>query len=159
MWRSQTADNKRGNNCPMLWLKAFHIVFVVAWFAGIFYLPRLFVYHANLGNDSADVATRERFKIMERRLFGMMTFGAVFAVGFAIAMVISAPGYMATPWMHAKLTLVALLIAYHVWCYRLVIAFREDRNVHSERWYRVFNEMPLLLLIGIVVLVVVKPTF
>jgi putative membrane protein len=137
----------------MLWLKAFHIVFVIAWFAGIFYLPRLFVYHAN----TEDTATRQRFKIMERRLFGMMTFGAVLAIVFAIAMLARVPGYLEAPWMHAKLTLVALLLCYHVWCYRLVIAFREDRNTHSERWYRVFNELPLLLLIGIVVLVTVKP--
>jgi putative membrane protein len=137
----------------MLWLKAFHIVFVIAWFSGIFYLPRLFVYHAS----TEDTATRERFKIMERRLFGMMTLGALLAVTFGAAMVVRAPSFLEAPWMHAKLTLVMLLIAYHLWCYRLVIAFREDRNTHSERWYRVFNELPLLLLIAIVVLATVKP--
>ena len=137
----------------MLWLKAFHIVFVIAWFSGIFYLPRLFVYHAT----TEDTATRERFKIMERRLFGMMTFGAVLAIAFGVAMLARAPGYLEAPWMHAKLTFVMLLIGYHLWCYRLVIAFREDRSTHSERWYRVFNELPLLLLIAIVVLVTVKP--
>jgi putative membrane protein len=143
----------------MLWLKAFHIVFVVAWFAGIFYLPRLFVYHSTLKTDGTDGATIERFKVMERRLFGMMTFGAVFASAFAIAMLITTPVYLQMPWMHFKLTLVVLLFGYHVWCYRLVVAFREDRNTHSERWFRVFNEMPLFLLIGIVLLVVLKPSF
>jgi protoporphyrinogen IX oxidase len=137
----------------MLWLKAFHIVFVIAWFAGIFYLPRLFVYHAS----TEDTATRERLKIMERRLFGMMTFGAVLALGFAIAMLIRVPSFLDMRWMHVKLALVALLLGYHAWCYRLVVAFRQDRNTHSERWYRIFNELPLLLLIAIVVLVTVKP--
>jgi putative membrane protein len=139
----------------MLWLKAFHIVFVVAWFAGIFGLPRLFVHHAN----TQDVAARVLLKKMERGMFGMMTFGAVFAIAFAIAMLSIAPGFLSMPWMHAKLTLAALLLGYHVWCYRLLIAFREDRIAHSNVWYRVFNEMPLFLLIGIVVLVIVRPSW
>jgi putative membrane protein len=137
----------------MLWLKAFHIVFVVAWFAAIFGLPRLFVHHST----ATDPATSKRFKTMERGMIRMMTFSAVLAIGFAVAMLVRVPGYLEAPWMHAKLTCVVLLIGYHVWCYRLVIAFREDRNTHSERWYRVFNELPLLLLIAIVVLVTVKP--
>jgi putative membrane protein len=137
----------------MLWLKAFHIVFVVAWFTGIFALPRLFVYHATL----TDSITIEKFKLMERRMFGMMTFGAVMTIVFAIAMLTIAPGFLQMPWMHAKLAFVAVLLAYHVWCYRLVVAFAQDRNAHSERWYRWFNELPLLPLIAIVVLVVVKP--
>jgi protoporphyrinogen IX oxidase len=139
----------------MLWLKAFHIVFVVAWFAGIFYLPRLFVNHASV----TDATSRELLKNMERRLFGMMTLGAVLAAAFAIAMLAMAPAYLRMPWMHAKLMLVALLLGYHVWCYRLLIAFREDRNAHSHRWYRVFNELPTLLLIGIVLLVILKPNW
>ena len=137
----------------MLWLKAFHIVFVVAWFAALFGLPRLFVHHASI----SDPATIERFKKMERGMFGMMTFSAIFALGFAAAMLIRAPGYLEMPWMHAKLALVASLLVYHVWCYRILIAFREDRVIHSERWYRIFNELPLLALIAIVVLVTVKP--
>jgi putative membrane protein len=137
----------------MLWLKAFHIVFVVAWFVGVFALPRLFVYHASI----TDPAAREQFKVMERRMFGMMTFGAVMALIFAVAMLIVAPGFSQMPWMHAKLALVALLLAYHGWCWRLVKDFAADRNVHSPTWYRWFNEAPLALLIGIVVLVVVKP--
>jgi protoporphyrinogen IX oxidase len=137
----------------MLWLKAFHIVFVVAWFAAIFGLPRLFVHHASV----QDPATHERFKTMERGMIRMMTFSAVLAIGIAIAMLVRAPGFLQMPWMHVKLGLVALLLVYHVWCYKLVIAFREDRNTHSHRWYRVFNELPLLVLIPIVVLVTVKP--
>lgn len=138
----------------MLWLKAFHIVFVVTWFAGLFYLPRLFVYHV----ATEDVPGRERFCIMERRLFGIMTIGATLAAIFGIAMIVLAPGYyLASGWLHAKLTLVAVLIAYHIWCYRLMVALREGRNRHSQRWYRWFNEAPALLLIAIVVLAVVKP--
>jgi putative membrane protein len=137
----------------MLWLKAFHIVFVVAWFAAIFGLPRLFVHHVSI----QDSATRERFKKMERGMFGMMTFSAVLAIGFAVAMLVRAPGFLEMPWLRAKLALVALLLVYHVWCYRLLVAFREDRIIHSERWHRLFNELPLILLIAIVVLVTVKP--
>jgi putative membrane protein len=139
----------------MLWLKAFHIVFVIAWFVAIFALPRLFVYHVGI----TDAKESERFKLMERRMFGMMTFGALMATIFAALMLFNAPGYLETGWLHVKLPLVVVLYGYHFWCYRLVVAFREDRNVHSERWYRVFNEAPLLLLIAIVVLATVKPQF
>ena len=137
----------------MLWLKAFHIFAVIAWFAGLFYLPRLFMYHAG-ASDAVSIA---RFKIMERRLFGMMTMGAVLTVCFGIAMVALAPGYLLFGWLHAKLTLVALLIGYHIWCYRLLAAFRADANRHSTGWYRAFNEVPTVLLIAILILVVVKP--
>ena len=137
----------------MLWLKAFHIVFVVTWFAGLFYLPRLYVYHVT----AQDPAGIERFKIMERRLFAMMTIGATLASTFGIAMIVVAPAYLQAGWMHAKLAWVAALLVYHFWCYRLLIAFRDGRNRHSERWYRLFNEVPTLFLLAIVVLVVVKP--
>ena len=137
----------------MLVLKAFHIVFMVTWFAGLFYLPRLFVYHA----QTSDTISLDRFIVMERRLFVMMTIGAVLTALFGVAMLISAPGLMYGGWLHAKLTLVALLIGYHVWCYRLVVAFREGRNRRSDRWLRIFNEIPSILLIGIVLLVVLKP--
>jgi len=137
----------------MLWLKAFHVVFVVTWFAGLFYLPRLFVYHA----AAADEPSIERFEVMERRLFVMMTIGAVLAAVLGISMIVAAPGYLAQGWLHAKLTLVLLLVVYHVWCYRLLAAFRDGRNRHTERWYRGFNEVPGVLLIAIVVLAVVKP--
>jgi putative membrane protein len=137
----------------MIWLKAFHIIFVVTWFAGLFYLPRLFVYHA----ATSDAPGIERFKVMERRLFAMMTLGGTLAATFGIAMLIKAPAFLSLGWIHAKLALVALLIGYHVWCYTLVIAFRRDANRHSERWYRLFNEVPSLFLIAIVLLAVVKP--
>ena len=137
----------------MLWLKAFHIVFVVTWFAGLFGLPRLFVHHTTV----RDASGSERFKIMERGMIRIMTIGAVLAAIFGISMVVMAPGFLQQGWLHAKLTLVALLIAYHAWCYRLVLDFRADANRHSERWYRLFNEIPSVFLIGIVILVVVKP--
>ena len=137
----------------MLWLKAFHIIAMVTWFAGLFYLPRLFVYHA----DTRDALSSERFCIMERRLFAIMTVGAVATLAFGAALLAAAPGYLVMPWLHAKLALVALLIGYHGYCYRLNRAFAQGRNVHTGKWYRVFNEIPSLLLIGIVVLAVVKP--
>jgi len=137
----------------MLWLKAFHVIFVVTWFAGLFYLPRLFVYHA----VATDTVGLERFIVMERRLFSIMTLGATLAAVFGISMIVAAPGYLYFGWLHVKLTLVAGLIGYHVWCHALVVAFREGRNTHSQRWYRMFNEAPALLLIAIVILAVVKP--
>jgi putative membrane protein len=137
----------------MLWFKSFHIIFVVAWFAGLFYLPRLFVYHA----DATDTVSNERFKVMERRLFALMTIGGVLSILFGICMVVLNPGFMQAHWLHAKLTLVVLVVLYHLWCHRLVAAFRADANRHSSRWFRMFNEVPSVLLIGIVILVVVKP--
>jgi protoporphyrinogen IX oxidase len=137
----------------MLWLKAFHIVFVVTWFAGLFYLPRLFVYHA----VAEDAIGRERFVVMERRLFVLMTFGAALAVAFGLSMLAAAPAYLSFAWLRVKLALVAALVIYHFWCYRLLRDLREGRSRHSQRWYRIFNEVPGLLLIAIVVLAVVKP--
>jgi putative membrane protein len=137
----------------MLWLKAFHIVFVVTWFAGLFYLPRLFVYHA----VASDPPGRERLMVMERRLFALMSVGAVLAIAFGISMVAAAPAYLGFLWLRVKLALVAALIGYHLWCYKLVRDFRYGRDRHSQRWYRIFNELPGLLLIAIVVLAVVKP--
>lgn len=138
----------------MLWIKAFHIVFVITWFAGLFYLPRLFVYHAM----SSDAASLERFKVMERKLFrGIMTPSAVLAVLSGIAILHYVPGFLHTGWMALKLVLVGLLILYHVWCGVILKAFREDRNTRSHVWYRWFNEAPVVALVAIVVLVVVKP--
>jgi protoporphyrinogen IX oxidase len=137
----------------MLWLKAFHIVFVVTWFAGLFYLPRLFVYHAS----ATDPIGIERFKVMERRLLAIMTLGGVLAGAFGLSMIALSPGFLGIGWLKVKLVLVAALVGYHVWCRNLVRDFRQDRNRHSERWYRAFNEAPSLLLIAIVVLAVVKP--
>lgn len=137
----------------LLWLKAFHVVFVVTWFAGLFYLPRLFIYHV-VAEDRIGI---ERFQVMERRLFIIMSIGATLAAVFGIAMIATAPAYLEMRWLHAKLALVVLLIAYHLWCYRLMAALRVGGNIHTQRWYRWFNELPALLLIAIVVLAVVKP--
>ena len=136
----------------MLWLKAFHIVFVVTWFAGIFYLPRLFLYHA----AASDTVSIERFQTMEKRLFGIMTIGATLTLLFGISILRVVPGLLQAGWLHAKLTLVLALIAYHGWCYLLMRDLRNGRK-RSSTWYRVFNEVPSVLLIAIVVLAVVKP--
>lgn len=137
----------------LLWLKAFHVIFVVTWFAGLFYLPRLFVYHT----AASDTPSLERFIVMERRLFAIMTIGGVLAAVFGLSMIVVAPDYLQMHWLHAKLTLVAFLIAYHIWCYVLMGQLKTGRNSRSQRWYRIFNEVPALLLIGIVILAVVKP--
>jgi protoporphyrinogen IX oxidase len=137
----------------MLWLKAFHIVFVVTWFAGLFYLPRLFIYHA----EASDNLSLERFAVMERRLFGIMTIGATAAAIFGISMLMLVPAMLTLGWIQAKLTLVGLLIGYHVWCYRLMRQLATNTNRRSSRWYRIFNEVPAVLLITIVLLAVLKP--
>ncbi len=137
----------------MLWLKAFHVVFVVTWFAGIFYLPRLFIYHA----AATDALGIERFQTMERRLFAIMTIGAALTLLFGLAMLIVTPALLASGWLRLKLAFVAALIGYHGWCYRLMSDLRAGRSRRSPTWYRVFNEAPALLLIAIVVLAVVKP--
>jgi len=136
----------------MLWVKAFHIVFLVAWFAGLFYLPRLFVYHA----QASDAISRERFKVMERKLYrGIMTPSMVLTITFGVWLWL---GYGITgAWLHAKLILVALLIAHHFWLGHLVKVFANDANARSHVFYRWINELPLPLLIAIVILVVVKP--
>jgi putative membrane protein len=126
---------------------------MVTWFAGLFYLPRLFVYHA----DAGDPPGIERFRIMERRLFAIMTVGAAATLAFGIAMLVAFPAYLSMGWLHVKLALVALLIAYHGYCYKLMRDFAQNRNAHTARWYRLFNELPSLLLIAIVALAVVKP--
>ena len=147
----------------MLWLKAFHIIGVVSWFAGLLYLPRLFVYHAQIqgphlpGGNVDDEPGNARFKIMERKLFMIMTIGAVLAAVFGVAMLAAFPDYLLMRWLQLKLVLVFLLIGYHGACLALLQQFAADRNARSERWYRLFNEVPALLLIGIVILAVVKP--
>ncbi len=137
----------------MLWLKAFHIIFVVTWFAGLFYLPRLFVYHA----AASDAISRERFVVMERRLFVLMTVGGGLAIAFGVSLVIASPAYLDFLWLRVKLPLVGALVLYHLWCYQLIRDLRDGRNTRSQRWYRIFNEVPGILLIAIVVLAVVKP--
>jgi putative membrane protein len=136
----------------MLIVKSLHIIFMVTWFAGLFYLPRLFVYHAM----SEDRPSIERFKIMERKLFyGIMTPGGVLTVASGLWLWLGWGFYGG--WLHVKLLLVAVLVVYHVWCGMLVAAFRRDSNRHSHVWYRWFNEFPVLILFAVVFLVVMKP--
>ncbi len=137
----------------MLWVKAFHIVFMVTWFAGLFYLPRLFVYHATVD----DAAAHERFCVMEKRLLAIMTIGAVLTAFFGAWLLWLRPGLLAAGWLQAKLLLVVLLAGYHAWCGQLVAVFKRGENRYSENWYRWFNEVPTLLLIAIVLLAIVKP--
>lgn len=136
-----------------VWLKAFHVVFVVTWFAGLFYLPRLFMYHA----AASDALSVERFQTMERRLFAITTIGASLALLLGLGMVLGNPALLELGWLRAKLPLVLVLIAYHLWCYRLMGNLRAGRSPRSQTWYRWFNEAPSLLLIAIVILAVVKP--
>jgi putative membrane protein len=126
---------------------------MVTWFAGLFYLPRLFVYHA----DAGDWISVERFRIMEGRLLIIMNVGAVLTLIFGIAMIVAAPAYLKMGWLHVKLTLVLLLIVYHLMCFKFVRDFAHDRKTRSAKWFRLFNEIPALLLIGMVILAVVKP--
>lgn len=137
----------------LLWLKALHVTFVVTWFAGVFYLPRLFVYHA----AATDEVSLERFVVMERRLFGIMSVGAALAITFAISMLVLHPEYLSMGWLRLKLVFVTLLIVYHVSCRVQMKSLAEGRNTHSPRWFKLFNEVPSVLLIGIVILAVVKP--
>jgi len=136
----------------MLWVKAFHVVFMVTWFAGLFYLPRLFVYHAM----SEDRTSIERFKVMERKLFyGIMTPGGLITIVLGLWLWL---GYGITGgWMHAKFALVLVLIAYHAYCGKLLVDFKHERNTRNHVFYRWFNEFPVLILIAVTVLVIVKP--
>jgi len=139
-----------------MWLKAFHLIFMVTWFAGLFYLPRLFVYHAL----TADVVSIERFKIMERKLyFGIMTPGMILTLGFGIWMLADYGWelYGASLWLHIKLTLLVLLVGYHVSCGKWLIDFQQNRNVHSHIFYRWINEIPVVFLFAIILLAVIKP--
>lgn len=135
----------------MLWVKALHVIFVTSWFAGLFYLPRLFVNHAMV----SDAATAERLALMEHKLYRFMTPLAVLALGFGLWLWL---GYgISGGWLHAKLALVVVLIGYHHYCGKLMRDFRLGRNRHSHVWYRWFNELPVLVLFAVVILVVVKP--
>lgn len=139
----------------MLWLKAFHLIAVVSWFAGLFYLPRLFVYHAMTGDD----AGRERFKVMERKLYrGIMTPAMLVAVVLGAWMLVANWDYYRSQgWMHAKLALALLLIGYHHVCLAFLKRFARDANTRSHTFYRWFNEVPVLFLVAIVILVIVRP--
>jgi putative membrane protein len=136
----------------MLWIKSLHIVFMVSWFAGLFYLPRLFVYHAG----AEDAASRERFKVMERKLYrGIMTPAMVLTVAFGFWLWL---GFgFGGGWLHAKVALVLLLVAFHFWMGRLRRDFERDANTRDHVFFRWINEVPLVLLVAIVILVVVKP--
>ncbi len=139
----------------MLWVKALHLIAMVCWFAGIFYLPRLFVYHAACDDQPG----RERFKIMERKLYRGITTPAMIATlvfgGWLVSF--NPQGYLSQGWLHAKLTLIAVLVAYHLYCGRLVKVFRDDRNRHSHVFYRWLNELPVVILVAVVILATVKP--
>jgi len=140
----------------MLWVKAFHIIFMVTWFAGLFYLPRLFVYHAM----TEDSISKERFKIMERKLFfGIMTPGAIITIALGLWMLMDYAwvAYEQSWWLHIKLILVGIIIVYHIYCGKLLMDFRHDRNTHGHVFYRWLNEFPVLLLVAIIVLIIVKP--
>ena len=140
----------------MLWIKALHVIFMVTWFAGLFYLPRLFVYHAMCPADAR--AQHETFETMERKLLRIMSLGALLTLVFGtLLLVVWLPGLLATPWMQLKLLLVLALLVYHAWCARIVRVFREGRNTRDHVWYRWFNEVPVAFLFGIVILVIVRP--
>ena len=138
-----------------LFLKALHLIAVICWFAGLFYLPRLFVYHAM----SEDSTSKERFKVMERKLYrGIMTPSLILTIFFGGWMIFQNPDYLNNLWMQIKLTLVALLIIYHFVCGTFVKIFAEDKNIRSHIFFRWFNEVPVVFLIAIVILAVVKPS-
>ncbi len=140
----------------MLWIKSIHLISVVTWFAALFYLPRLFVYHAM----ADDQLSKDRFKIMERKLYrGIMTPSAivVVAMGIWLASYYPLDVLMTMYWLHLKLVLVAMLLGYHWYCGRLIRQFASDTNNRSHVWFRVFNEAPVLVLVAIIILAVVKP--
>ncbi len=137
----------------MLYLKALHIVFVVSWFAGLLYLPRLFVYHTEVTDEAGHL----RFCVMERRLYRMTTIGLIGTWTFGVWMLLKAPAFLQMGWLHAKFVLVVLLTAYHGWLKTTLQRFAARANTHSGRYYRIANEVPTLFLLAIVVLVVLKP--
>ncbi|MDA9913728.1 protoporphyrinogen oxidase HemJ [Methylophilaceae bacterium] len=136
----------------MLWMKSLHIIFIVTWFAGLFYLPRLYVYHA----ETKDKIGHERFKIMERKLFyGIMTPGGILTIFFGLLLIINYDYQGA--WLTYKLSLVGLLVIYHYYCWKYLNLFKNNQNNHSHIFYRIFNEIPVIMLIAIVFLVIYKP--
>ncbi len=138
----------------MLWLKGFHLIFMVCWFAGIFYLPRLFVYHAM----AEDQATRDHLKIMERKLYRFTTPFALLTILFGAALILQAPGhYLGATWMQLKLLLVLGLVIYHAYCGHLVQKFADDNESRTHIFFRWFNELPVIVLFAAVLLAVLKP--
>lgn len=137
------------------WIKALHVISIIAWMAGLLYLPRLFVYHCQV---QAGSEASETFKVMERRLLrAIMNPAMIAAYVFGIAMIVLTPEWMKQGWLHAKLLFVLLLTASHMMMARWRRDFAEDRNTRPQRFYRIANEVPTLLMIGIVIFVIVKP--
>ncbi len=141
----------------ILWIKALHIAFMVAWFAGIFYLPRLFVYHA----ESTSQEVREQLKVMERRLLYFVTPFALLTLIFGLILIymLGVDWFIYSSWLHIKLLLVAILFIYHGFCFKLLADFKNDKNQRSGKYYRVFNELPVFILFTVIILAVVKPQF
>ncbi len=139
----------------MIWVKAFHIIFMVAWFAGLFYLPRLFVNHAMTEEETV----RECLTLMEKKLYRFITPWMVLTIGFGLWLMIDYAwaAYAHMWWLPIKLALVAALVAYHFYCGRIIRELADGRNQHSPAWYRWFNELPVLVLFAAVILAVVKP--
>ena len=140
----------------MLWYKALHLIFMVTWFSGLFYLPRLFVYHA-MSDDKISI---DRFKVMEKKLFyGIATPGGLLTIIFGFCLLVSngMTSYSGQLWLSLKMILIAVLVLYHIYCFSLLQDFKYDRNKHTHIWYRWFNEVPILILVGIVLLAVIKP--
>ncbi len=139
----------------MLWYKAFHLIFMVTWFAGLFYLPRLFVYHAMCEDEPG----RARFRTMERKLlWGIATPGGVLTLVFGFAALAYRPDLLVAGWMQLKLVLVGAMIAYHAFCIHLTRQFAREENQRSHIWFRWFNEIPVIFLIAIILLAVLRPT-
>tara|TARA_B100000959_G_scaffold109638_1_gene115609 strand:+ start:415 stop:840 length:426 start_codon:yes stop_codon:yes gene_type:complete len=140
----------------MIWYKALHLIFMVTWFSGLFYLPRLFVYHA-MSDDKISI---DRFKVMEKKLFyGIATPGGLLTIIFGFFLLVSngMTSYSGQLWLSLKMILVAILVLYHIYCFSLLQDFKYDRNKHTHIWYRWFNEVPVLILVGIILLAVIKP--
>ncbi len=140
----------------MLWYKALHLIFMVTWFSGLFYLPRLFVYHV-MSDDKISI---DRFKVMEKKLFyGIATPGGLLTIIFGFCLLVSngMTSYSGQLWLSLKMILIAVLVLYHIYCFSLLQDFKYDRNKHTHIWYRWFNEVPVLILVGIVLLAVIKP--
>lgn len=140
----------------MLWAKAFHLIFMVTWFSGLFYLPRLYVYHA----ESKDEISNARFKIMERKLFfGIMTPGAILTIAFGIWIYSYHWAYYShSLWMQTKIFLIVLLVFYHLYLGKILFDFRKNNNKHSHVFYRWLNEVPVIFLIAIILLATFKPS-
>jgi len=140
----------------MIWFKALHIIFMVTWFAGLFYLPRLFVYHT-MSNDKISI---DRFKIMEKKLFyGITTPGGLLTIifGFFLLATNGITSYNDQIWFWLKMILIFILVSYHIYCFFLLQDFKYDRNKHTHVWYRWFNEIPVIILVGIILLAVIRP--